>query len=76
VAAEDGSFRLGMGKTRALTHPLNRSCHAGGRGFESRRSRPRFGLLEPNPQSAGASDRRKNGRRLSTPEAIVGVGQA
>ena len=30
---------LGMGETAPLRHPLTAPCHAGGRGFESRRSR-------------------------------------
>jgi hypothetical protein len=35
-------FRLGMRETALLTPPPDRSCHAGGRGFESRRSRLRL----------------------------------
>jgi hypothetical protein len=31
---------MGMGKNRPLTGLPGRFCHAGGRGFESRRSRP------------------------------------
>src|SRR5918994_4432412 len=42
--AGDGSFRLGMRETPPRRCPLGRSCHAGGRGFESRRSRSTFPL--------------------------------
>ncbi len=38
-AAGGGSFRLGMRVSSGHRHPPARSCHAGGRGFESRRSR-------------------------------------
>ena len=69
MPAADAAFRLGMGKTRPLKHLPNPSCHAGGRGFESRRSRSivEFGSAVRN--SPASLDRHGGTGRVKRPSS-------